>query len=104
MKQRLSKSVLLLYSIFLLSLLFTGCGGSSDSASSSAKESNSKSENTALTATPKGTRDNTPVVLSPNAEGTTIHSCDQAILDVSNQEEGYIMAVKKVMIVLLWKY
>lgn len=42
--------------------------------------------------TEKGSRDNTSTVLIPYASGTTTKSCDDAILDISNISEGYIMA------------
>lgn len=40
----------------------------------------------------KGTRDNTSVILIPEAPGSAIHTCDVAVIDVSNASEGYIMA------------
>jgi hypothetical protein len=39
----------------------------------------------------KGTRDNTPHVLTPSADGVTEYSCDVATIDASNASEGYVM-------------
>jgi transglutaminase-like putative cysteine protease len=39
----------------------------------------------------KGTRDNTPQVLTPSADGVTEYSCDVATIDASNASEGYVM-------------
>lgn len=41
---------------------------------------------------PKGSRDNTPVVLSPIASGTAVHNSPVVTIDVSNTSEGYLMA------------
>lgn len=40
----------------------------------------------------KGTRDNTSIVRTPVASGTTVFSCETATIDASHTEEGYIMA------------
>jgi hypothetical protein len=66
--------------------MFSGCGnsGSGDPSPSPGPSDTTSSE--------KGSRDNTPVVLSPVASGTTIHSCEVATIDTSNVAEGYIMA------------
>ena len=40
----------------------------------------------------KGSRDNTSTVLTAEAPGTAVHSCDVAVVDVSNASEGYICA------------
>lgn len=38
-----------------------------------------------------GTRDNSPVVLQPEAAGTTVYSCPVASIDASHASQGYIM-------------
>lgn len=51
------------------------------------------SQNPSQNETPvQGQRENTPVILSPSADGVSIHSCDVAVIDCSNTGEGYIMA------------
>ncbi len=42
--------------------------------------------------TEKGSRDNTPTVLLPVASGEVTHSNEVACIDVSNVQEGYLMA------------
>lgn len=39
----------------------------------------------------KGTRDNTPCVLVPSADGKDTYTCDVAAIDASNASEGYVM-------------
>lgn len=39
----------------------------------------------------KGTRDNTPVVLVPTADGIEVYSCPVASIDASNSSDGYII-------------
>ncbi|MCH1981837.1 transglutaminase-like domain-containing protein [Ruminococcus sp. OA3] len=41
--------------------------------------------------TETGTRDNTPRVLLPSADGTTVYGNDSVIIDASHPEDGYIM-------------
>lgn len=36
-------------------------------------------------------RDNTPVVLTPSADGTTVYNNDYAFIDASNLAQGYVM-------------
>lgn len=67
--------------ILVLCLLLSGCGDK-DSG-------NTPSPEQPLV---KGTRPNTPIVLSPEASGTVTHTCDSAIIDTSHADEGYIMA------------
>ena len=80
--------------LYLSLLLCIVCSGCSEKESSSSSSSNTAiSEQTGTTdINQKGTRDNTPIILTPSASGKTVHTCESAILDVSHIEEGYIMA------------
>ncbi|MBQ3030740.1 MAG: transglutaminase domain-containing protein [Agathobacter sp.] len=78
MINRIKKTSLVYLSILLCCFTLCACG---DSATDETPKS-----------TEKGSRDNTSVVLVPEATGTAVHSCDSATVDVSNISEGYIMA------------
>ncbi|MBQ6812026.1 MAG: transglutaminase domain-containing protein [Agathobacter sp.] len=78
MINRIKKTSLVYLSILLCCFTLCACGNS-------ATDETPKS-------TEKGSRDNTSVVLVPEATGTAVHSCDSATVDVSNISEGYIMA------------
>ena len=78
MINRIKKTSLVYLSILLCCFTLCACG---DSATGETPKS-----------TEKGSRDNTSVVLVPEAAGTAVHSCDSATVDVSNISEGYIMA------------
>lgn len=84
------------FPIVLLSFILFLCGcGAGDSmeltptASSNPKASSSGAA--AVQSAEKGTRDNTPVVLSPVASGVQVYSCDVVTLDSSNSSDGYVM-------------
>ncbi len=62
-------------------------GGESSSAATSVKEQKTPEANQVPE---KGTRDNTPVVLEPEATGEKTTSNDAAIIDFSNASEGYV--------------
>ena len=80
MKHRIRKTCLVCFSIFLMCTQLVACGGDSG-------------KNPATTeSTEKGTRDNTPVVLVPEASGTTTFTCESATIDASHMDQGYIMA------------
>ncbi len=83
MKQRIRKTSLVYLLIFLLCMQLVACNGNSGGGGSTS---------TTPQSTEKGTRDNTSVVLVPEASGITIHTCDSATVDVSNVSEGYFMA------------
>ena len=90
MKQKTRKTYLSCFLIFLLCISLTACGDTPDNPgndSPGGKPSNSES-----TSTEKGSRDNTSVVLEPEASGSSIQSCESATIDTSNCAEGYIMA------------
>lgn len=70
-------------SIFVCCFMLIGCGGDSTSPHTE--------DNTPIS-TEKGSRDNTSVVLIPEASGTAVYSCDSATVDVSQISQGYIMA------------
>jgi len=81
MKQKRNKFALLLTFGFLLCIMLSGC----DSGDAPGPDTTSAPA-------VKGTRDNTSVVLVPEATGTTVYSCEVAVIDASNVAEGYIMA------------
>lgn len=82
MKRLHKKYSLIAYILLAASLLLTGC------------ETNPGSNTPGPNLDPnvKGSRDNTSTVLTPEAPGTSVHSCDVAVIDVSNSAEGYICA------------
>lgn len=83
MKQTTRKHAFILYIVLVLCLMLSACG---DNGGSGGDTSSSENQ------TPvKGSRDNTSVVLTPTASGTTVHSCEVAIIDASNTAEGYLM-------------
>ena len=61
----------------------TGTGSGSSAGTSSDSGTSSES---------KGSRDNTPKVLVPEATGSEAYSCDVATIDASNSAQGYVMA------------
>ena len=83
-----------------LALLTTGCGNSGSGngpgiqsgQSNQGSSGNQGGSTSTLDPTVKGTRDNTSVILTPEATGTTVFTCEVATIDVSNASEGYIMA------------
>ena len=79
MKQTRKKYSLISYILLMACLLLMGC--ETEPSSSEDPSSNVK-----------GSRDNTSVILVPEASGVTTHTCDVAIIDSSNTSEGYIMA------------
>ena len=82
MKQMHKKYPLIAYILLVASLLLTGCETGPGSTNPGSQ----------LDPNVKGSRDNTSTVLTPEAPGTTVHSCDVAVVDVSNASEGYICA------------
>lgn len=81
MINKIGRTSLIYLLIFLSCFILVACGDDSSGKTPSTPAS-----------TEKGTRDNTSVVLVPEASGTTIQSCNSATVDVSNVAEGYIMA------------
>ncbi len=77
-RKRYSFVVILCLTLFLM-ILCIACGNPDSGENTPEK-------------TEKGTRDNTPVVLTPVASGINVHSCEVADIDVSNAAEGYVMA------------
>ncbi len=95
MKNRIRKITILFLMLFLLCTQVIACGGDNSDDNTPAKTPETS------VSTEKGSRDNTPVVLVPEASGTTIETCDCATIDLSNTSEGYFMveytgSVKKV--------
>ena len=86
MKLYTNKTFLTCFLAFLLCISLTGCGDNPGTDSPNTNTNNSE------TTTTKGSRDNTSIVLVPEASGTSVESCDSATIDTSNAAEGYIMA------------
>ena len=84
MKTRLPKTCMVYFLTFLLSLQLVACGENGTD--------NPNPDPVTSESTEKGSRDNTPVVLSPEASGTATESCDVATIDISHVAEGYIIA------------
>lgn len=87
MKQKTRKNALLYFLVFLLCASLTACGD--DSGTNNPGPTPKPTESTS---TEKGSRDNTSIVLVPEASGTAVQSCESATIDTSNCAEGYIMA------------
>ena len=85
MKSRIKRTYLVCFFIFLLCAFLTACGDDSGKDKPSGTPATSES-------TEKGSRDNTSVILVPEASGTTVQSCESATIDTSNSAKGYIMA------------
>jgi transglutaminase-like putative cysteine protease len=72
--------------------MLCACGGSSPGSSPTPSSgSGSSSASGSEDSDGPGTRDNTPKVLVPSADGTVVYSCDVATIDASNSSEGYVM-------------
>lgn len=88
MKTRIPKTCMVYFFIFLLSIQLVACD---DSGNENPKPNPSQTP-VSSESTEKGSRDNTSVVLTPEASGATTESCDVATVDMSHVAEGYIMA------------
>lgn len=71
----------------LVGLCLTLCACSGGSKAPATDPLPAGTENTSSS----GSRDSTPQVLTPEANGTDVRQCDVAEIDVSNMSEGYIM-------------
>jgi len=76
--------------ILILTFSISACGSSNETPGGQS------GEGSAINMAPehpdvKGSRDNTPEVLVPEASGTVVASCDVATIDYSNAAEGYVM-------------
>ena len=88
MKKKIPTAFMVYLFIFLLSIQLVACNDSgNDNPANNPSQKPVSSESTE-----KGSRDNTSVVLMPEASGTTTESCEVATIDVSHVAEGYIMA------------
>lgn len=85
----------LLISILGIATFLTGCGESDDPVSDFSVTSSEKTPEPDVEVPAaervKGSRDNTPVCLVPEAPGTTVYENEYAKVDASNQSEGYII-------------
>lgn len=88
MKDRIPKTGMVYFLIFLLCLQLVAC----DDSGNDNPDTQPGNHPIASESTEKGSRDNTSIVLTPEASGTTTESCDVATIDVSHSSEGYIMA------------
>lgn len=75
--------------VLSLSLVLGGC---SSSGSHDPEDSPGKDSQVSTAHTSAGTRDNTPAVLTPSADGAKTFTSDDAVVDISHTDEGYIMA------------
>lgn len=82
MINRIRRTSLVYLVILICCFGLCACG---DSSSNTPSNETTKS-------TEKGERDNSSVVLVPEASGVTVHTCDSAVVDISNISEGYIIA------------
>lgn len=85
-----------IFSFLLCALLLSGCGASSDAPGAShtadtATEDFSQDDTADAASNTVGSRDNTPVCLTPVASGSLVASNELASIDYSNTAEGYIM-------------
>lgn len=77
---------ILLPILLCMSLVFCSCGTENkQSGGDSATKQSESSQDT------KGSRDNTPVVLTGQADGTVTYGCESVTIDASHISEGYIM-------------
>lgn len=74
-------------------LLITGCSKSNLPVDIGEIGTNIIGNNEHLTpeSTEKGSWDNSPKVLTPSADGTSVYNCDAATIDASHITDGYIM-------------
>lgn len=95
----MKKATILFLSAFCLScfMLLTGCGDLSldnlplpDEKLFDVNEDLPLSSDPTQTSGEKGSRDNTPVALIPEAPGTVLYSNDVASIDASNSADGYV--------------
>ena len=68
--------------------LLCACSQSSEELQPTPKSSETISDTPS-----KELRDNTPVILTPSADGSETYSCDVATIDISNNSQGYIEAI-----------
>lgn len=77
---------ILLPILLCMSLIFCSCGAENkQSGGNSATKQSESSQDT------KGSRDNTPVVLTGQADGTVTYGSEGVTIDASHISEGYIM-------------
>lgn len=77
---------ILLPILLCMSLVFCSCGAENkQSGGDSATKQSESGQDT------KGSRDNTPVVLTGQADGTVTYGCESVTIDASHISEGYIM-------------
>jgi transglutaminase-like putative cysteine protease len=76
--------------VLILCLLLCACGDSSPGSPATPSSDSSSGSGSEESGGP-GTRDNTPQVLVPSADGIDVYSCDVATIDASNSSEGYVM-------------
>lgn len=86
---KLKRSLKALSLLLCICALLCGC----DSSTPSPISNNTiiKAPDKEPASTEKGSRDNTPEVLVPVADGTEVYSCNVSTIDASHSSEGYIM-------------
>jgi transglutaminase-like putative cysteine protease len=75
----------------LLCAVLCGCSSQDSPGGGSGASSGVVTDSGSSVSTEKGSRDNTPSVLTPSADGTVEYSCEVAVIDASNTSEGYVM-------------
>jgi len=80
--------VAVLLSMNIAALSLSACGNSGNGLG---KQETKYSEDVPVSELEKGTRDNTPICLVPEAPGETVYENDYAHLDASNISEGYVV-------------
>lgn len=77
--------------LLLLSLLFSGCGGTEKDADPVSPEKTDVSSSAETASSSDESWDNTPKVLTPVADGTEVLGSESLEIDVGNTSEGYLM-------------
>ena len=80
--------VAVLLSMNIAALSLSACGRNGNGLG---KQDTKYSEDVPVSELEKGTRDNTPICLVPEATGETVYENDYAHLDASNVSEGYVV-------------
>ena len=87
-KTKYRKAMALFLTMSIVATSLSACGGSGNGLG---KQETKYSEDVPADQLEKGSRDNTPVCLVPEASGTTVYENEYAHLDASNMNDGYIV-------------
>ncbi len=92
--KKIAYCIALFFFMWFTASSLTGCSGQSAGTSQGTlRQSSSASESSSESDAPrvKGSRDNTPVCLVPEAPGEIVYENEYARLDASNASEGYVI-------------